>query len=134
MKGGDVILASIPQADGDVKHRPAIILRELPGFGDFLVCGVSTQLRQRVEGFDELITPEDADFATSGLLVSSLIRLGFLAVVPGKDIPGTIAAISEARYHRLLRRLSDPSKQRTRHCLGRSQPCRNRHKILRRRS
>jgi len=107
MNGGDVILASIPQADGGVKHRPAVILRELPGFGDFLVCGVSTQLHQRIDGFDELITPEDADFPTSGLLVSSLIRLGFLAVIPGKEIPGIIGAVSEARQHRLLRRLSE---------------------------
>jgi mRNA interferase MazF len=100
-------LASIPQANGAVKHRPAIILRELPGFGDFLVCGVSTQLHQLVEGFDELILPKDMDFPTSGLLASSLIRLGFLAVIPAQDIPGAVGAISEAQHQRLLRRLSE---------------------------
>jgi len=36
MKESNVILASIPQADGGKKNRPAIILRELPTYGDFL--------------------------------------------------------------------------------------------------
>jgi len=55
MKEGDVILTPIPQADGTVKNRPAIFLRELPPYKDLLVCGVSTQLHQRVEGFDDLL-------------------------------------------------------------------------------
>ncbi len=84
MKEGDVILTPIPQADGQVKNRPAIILREMPPYRDVLVCGVSTQLRQQVDNFDEIISPADADFPLSGLLAESLIRLGFLAVLPEK--------------------------------------------------
>lgn len=75
MKEGDVILAPIPQADGSVKNRPAVVLREMPRYRDLLVCGVSTQLHQRVAGFDEIISPGAADFAASGLLAESLIRL-----------------------------------------------------------
>jgi len=82
MQEGDVVLAPVPQADGKIKHRPAIALREMPRYRDFLVCGVSTQLQQWVEGFDELIDAGDDDFALSGLLQSSVIRLGFLAVLP----------------------------------------------------
>ena len=55
MKEGDVILTPIPQADGSVKNRPAVVLREMPRYHDLLVCGVSTQLHQRVEGFDEIV-------------------------------------------------------------------------------
>ena len=33
MKEGDVILTPVPQADGLVKNRPAIILREMPPSG-----------------------------------------------------------------------------------------------------
>jgi len=44
MKQGDVILTSMPQADGQVKNRPALFLRILPPFDDALVCGISTQL------------------------------------------------------------------------------------------
>lgn len=45
MKEGDVVLTPLPQADGMIKNRPAIILREMPPYRDFLVCGVSTQLK-----------------------------------------------------------------------------------------
>lgn len=85
MKEGDVILTPIPQADGSVKNRPAIILREMLPFRDLLVCGVSTKLHQRVSGFDEVISPADADFVSSGLKLESLVRLGFLAVLPRRE-------------------------------------------------
>lgn len=107
MKEGDIILTPIPQADGTVKNRPAIVLREMPRYRDLLVCGISTQLHQRVAGFDEIISPSDTDFATSGLLSESLIRLGFLAVLPRKTVPGAIGSISSERHKRLLKRLSD---------------------------
>ena len=42
MKEGDVIIVPMPQADGAVKNRPAVVLREMPPFRDVLVCGVST--------------------------------------------------------------------------------------------
>jgi mRNA interferase MazF len=112
MKEGDVILTPIPQADRSIKNRPAIVLRELPGYRDLLVCGVSTQLHQRVNGFDEVISPGDAEFATSGLLTESLIRLGFLAVLPRKSIAGTIGSISSERHKGLLKRLSEYLVQR----------------------
>jgi mRNA interferase MazF len=46
MTEGDVILTPVPQADGQTKNRPAVILREMPPFGDVLVCGISTQSEQ----------------------------------------------------------------------------------------
>jgi len=107
MKEGDVILTPIPQADGSVKNRPAVVLREMPRYHDLLVCGVSTQIHQRVEGFDEIVSPGDPDFSSSGLLSESLIRLGFLAVLPRKSIAGSIGAISSELHKRLLKRLSD---------------------------
>ena len=55
MNEGDVVLTPIPQADGLIKNRPVILLRQLPPFKDFLVCGVSTQLEKEVKGFDDLI-------------------------------------------------------------------------------
>ena len=82
MNEGDIALAPLPQADGQIKNRPAVLLRRLPPFGDFLVCGVSTQIQQQVADFDDLITSDDPGFASSGLKTTSLIRLGFLAVLP----------------------------------------------------
>jgi len=105
MKEGDVVLTPLPQADGQVKNRPAIILRAMPPYGDFLVCGVSTQLRHEVVGFDDAIRPSDGDFAASGLKAASLIRLGFLAVLPASSLLGSIGSIDRARHLRLIGRL-----------------------------
>src|SRR3990170_5114944 len=107
MKEGDINLTPIPQADGMVKNRPAIYLREMPPFRDALVCGVSTQIHQLAPDFDELITSQDNDFSSSGLVSDSLIRLGFLAVVPRRNIIGSIGSISPERHKRLLHRLSE---------------------------
>ena len=106
MKEGDVLLAAIRQADGTMKNRPVICLRQMPPFGDFLVCGVSTQL-QHAANLDEVIGPDDADYRGSRLKTKSLIRLGFLAVVPRNEIRGRIGSISPARHARLLTNLAD---------------------------
>lgn len=90
-----------------MKRRPALILREMPPFRDFLICGISTQIRQQVENFDELVSLDAADFEQSNLDSESLIRLGFLLVLPRSQIIGTIGAISEERHRRLLQNLSD---------------------------
>lgn len=106
MNEGDVILTPLPQADGATKNRPALLLRELPPFGDCLVCGISTQLHQAVPEFDEIISKDDADFADSGLLSSSVIRLGFLAVLTSQRIVGAIGHLAPDRHARLLQTLS----------------------------
>jgi len=105
LKEGDIVLASIPQADGKTKSRPAVALRSMPPFGDLLICGVSTQLHQEVVGFDDRIEPRDRDYPSSGLKAASLIRLGFLAVVPKEQLGGSIGELAPERYRRLLTRL-----------------------------
>jgi len=107
MKEGDVVLVAMPQANGTLKNRPTIVLREMPPFQDMLVCGISTQLRQEATNFDEIISPTDSDFRASNLVGKSLIRLGFLTVVPQSQIVGTIGSISSTRHQGLLKKLSD---------------------------
>lgn len=107
MKEGDVVLTPLPQADGQVKNRPAVVLRAMPPHGDLLVCGLSTQLHHEVTGFDEVISDRDPDFAQSGLKAASLIRLGFLAALPVGSFLGSIGAIDPTRHRRLLKRLAD---------------------------
>ena len=101
-----MVIVPMPQADGMVKNRPAVILREMPPFQDPLVCGLSTQLRQAAKDFDEVISSHDADFQSSGLRDRSLIRLGFLVVIPRNQIAGAIGSISSERHKRLLQKLS----------------------------
>jgi mRNA interferase MazF len=95
----------LPQADGQIKNRPVVLLRRLPPFGDFLLCGISTQLHQRVAGFDEEIAASDPEFAASGLKAASLFRLGFLAVLPDSTLLGRIGSLSSTRRLRLLANL-----------------------------
>ena len=106
MNERDVVLTPLPQSDGRIKHRPAIVLRKMPPFGDLLVCGVSTQFHQAVADFDDLIEPLHDDFRASGLKAASVIRIGFLAVLPASSFIGRMGAISAERHRGLLIRLS----------------------------
>lgn len=106
MREGAVVLLALRQADGKIKPRPAVALRQLPGFGDWLVCGVSRQLHQFVGGFDEQVSAADPDFDLSGLTWPFLIRLGFLQSVPLSTIMGRIGVISADRRRRLLANLA----------------------------
>jgi hypothetical protein len=47
----------------------------MPGHGDWLVCGISTQLAQRIHGFDELLDIHDPDYETSGVVHPSLTAI-----------------------------------------------------------
>lgn len=105
MTEGDILLTPIPQANGSMKNRPALFLREMPPFRDILVCGISTQLRHEVKDFDSLISPEEPDFRSSGLARESLIRLGYLAVLSRNQILGVIGSISVERHKTLLKDL-----------------------------
>ncbi len=107
MKQGDIVLTPLPQANGQVKNRPALFLRVMPPFNDALVCGISTQLHQQVPNFDELITHQDNDFSASGLVADSVIRLGFLAFISHSQLIGSIGSIAPERHKRLLQCLSD---------------------------
>jgi mRNA interferase MazF len=107
MREGAVVLVALPQADGALKNRPALVLRELPGYGDLLICGISTQVHQCVPDFDEILDERQSDFRTSGLLQASLIRLGFLYATPRRKVLGAIGSISIERHNRLVKRLAD---------------------------
>jgi mRNA interferase MazF len=106
MTGGDLIITSLPQTDGVVKNRPALVLCPMRPFGDLLVCGISTQLHQAVSGFDEIIALDSPDFPTASLSAPSLIRLGFLSTVPLTAIKGRIGKIDTRRHRRLIDRLA----------------------------
>ena len=106
MREGNIILTAITQADERRENRPALVLREMPKYGDLLICGISTQVKQYIPNFDEIIMAEDYDFIDSGLISKSLIRLAFLAVVPQAELIGSIGKISSERHFKLLSNLS----------------------------
>src|SRR6266498_1249355 len=106
---GQVIVFRFPQTDlEEGKLRPALLLGKLPGeYDDWLICMISSQTRQHVAGFDELIQENDADFGESGLKVTSVIRVGRLAVVSGETLIGAIGQVSSERLSRVKQHLSD---------------------------
>ena len=104
-----IVLFRFPQTDqASGKLRPALVLRKLPGpYDDWLICMVSTQLSQRIDGLDELIGPEDQDFKDSGLKAPSLFRISRIAVVEKSILIGVIGEISTDRLSRIKTSLSD---------------------------
>ena len=108
-QAGQIVVFRFPQTDLDEgKLRPALLLGKLPGeFDDWLICMISSQTRQFIIDFDELIQDTDNDFGESGLKVTSVIRVGRLAVVSGKILLGAIGQISSERLSRVKKHLSD---------------------------
>jgi mRNA interferase MazF len=108
MRPGEIVLLRLPQADlSSGKLRPVLVLSDLPGpFGDYLVCGISSQLHQEMPDWDERLTASDDDFAASGLKVPSVIRLNWLAAVNPSASVGTLGSIASERLARLRRRLA----------------------------
>jgi mRNA interferase MazF len=105
---GQIVLFRFPQTDLETgKLRPALLLAKLPGnYDDWLICMVSSQLRQQVVELDDVVQERDADFADSGLKVASVIRAGRLAVVEGKILLGATGHIGSERLQRIKSRLA----------------------------
>jgi hypothetical protein len=68
---------------------------------------ISSQTRQHIEGFDEIVEEKDNDFGESGLKVTSVIPAGRLAVVSGEFLIGAIGQVSDERLGRVKKRLAD---------------------------
>lgn len=105
---GQIVLFKFPQTDQqEGKLRPALVLRELPGkYNDWLICMISSQLHQKIQELDEIITSEDSDFIQSGLKLPSVIRAGRLAVVNGGIFLGKLGQIAHNRLDRLRQNLA----------------------------
>lgn len=113
-RAGQIVLVPFPYTDlTRSKLRPVLILRQTSArFDDWLVCMVSSQLQQAEPGFDEILMPEDADFAATGLKAPSILRLSRLAVVDGALMAGSIGAIADERLDRIRRKLAEWIKGR----------------------
>ena len=106
---GQIVLFRFPNAGMETgKLRPALLLGKLPGeYGYWLICMISSQIRHYIPEFDEIVKAEDSDFIASGLKVSSVIRLGRLAVVGEEILLGAIGQIPTERLQRIKSRLAN---------------------------
>ena len=108
-QAGQIVIFRFPQTDlQEGKLRPALLLGKLPGeFDDWPICMVSSQSRQYIAEFDEVVQESDSDFGESGLKVASVIRVGRLAVVSGEILLGAVGQVSSERLGRIKKHLSD---------------------------
>jgi len=108
-QAGQIVLTPFPYTDlSGSKLRPVLMLRPVSArFDDWLVCIISSQITQAEPGFDELLGPDDTDFIASGLKLPSVLRLSRLAVLNSALLAGYIGTISDARLHKVRRRIAD---------------------------
>ena len=108
-QAGQIVVFRFPQTDlEEGKLRPALLLGKLPGeYDDWLICMISSQTRQYIAGFDEIVQEDDDDFGASGLKVASVIRVGRLAVVSGEILIGAIGQVSSERLSQIKKHLAD---------------------------
>jgi len=109
IREGQIVLFRFPYSDRkEAKFRPALVIRKLPGaYEDWLICMITSQLSQEESSFDEIISEEDNDFSSSGLKLSSLIRVGRLAVVNKSILVGSIGEINGDRLSRIRNKISN---------------------------
>jgi len=101
------IIVTLFSQDKERKLRPALVLREFPKYGDVLVCGITSQLHQYIDGFDLLLDDDHPDFSRSGLKLPGVCRLNMLTMLSVSDIKGAIGEIGPTAHKTLLKTLSD---------------------------
>ncbi len=106
---GHIVVFPFPETNHtNSKLRPALLIQCVPGrYDDWLVCMISSQLHQEIADFDEVISPDDLDFSTSGLKCASLIRVSRLAIVDVNLLLGSIGSISQERLSRIKTKIAD---------------------------
>ncbi|WP_328188488.1 type II toxin-antitoxin system PemK/MazF family toxin [Marinobacter sp. OP 3.4] len=104
---GQIALMPFPYTNLEQsKKRPVLLLRELDNAkDDWLVCMVSSQLRQAAPKLDWVLEPTSDEFPPSGLKVASVFRLSRLAVLDGSLLLGQLGMISDDRLNDLRQRL-----------------------------
>ncbi|HEY3282330.1 MAG TPA: hypothetical protein VGN26_08670 [Armatimonadota bacterium] len=81
---GDVLVVRVQTGEEEPATRAVVVLLVLPGAEErLLVCGISSRLDGALPEWDEVLRPGHPSFEAVGLRLSSAIRLGSLAVMPG---------------------------------------------------
>lgn len=109
IREGQIVLFPFSQADrSSGKLRPALVLRRSPdAHDDWLICLISSQLRHEIRGIDEVIMEGDADFSSTGLKLTSVVRATRLAVVAGELLQGAIGLLPDQRLDRIRKNIAN---------------------------
>mgnify|MGYP006427513587 FL=1 len=106
---GDIVLFRFPQSDlGVGKLRPALLIKRIEGgFGDWLVCMISTQTRHQIQELEVVLTETMPDFLKTGLKKESLVRTSRLAVVQSSVFSGKVGTLPAESFEDVRTRLAD---------------------------
>jgi len=105
MEAGQIVRASLLQADRALKPRPVVLIKQFPPHGDWMVCGITKSIHSAVPDFDVVLDPLHPDFASSRLEYPGVIRIGFINAISRKEIEGAIGRISPATLALIIARL-----------------------------
>jgi len=94
VEAGDVIRWAFVQADGRIKLRPAVLVKAVPPFNDWVICAVSSQLRRYQAQLDVLLDEKSPDFRKAGLSFPSIIRAAQLTTIPVQQVEGRVGRLS----------------------------------------
>ena len=120
MNIGRVVLVQYPWDDlSSTKGRPSLCLSEPRGdFRQLILAFIGSKIPPQLLDTDYVIEAADADFAGTGLLKSSLVRVHRLISISAGDIEKEIGVLSEMqmtevdiRIARLFKRQHGPSRR-----------------------
>ena len=91
---GKIVLVPFPFTDlSQTKLRPALVLVERES--DCVVAFVSSKVPEELEATDVVVSDEDAEFPSTGLKTTSVIRLDKVATLSKSMILGEIGEVGE---------------------------------------
>lgn len=106
MEEGRIVRVAFQQADGAIKLRPAVVIKQLPAGPDLLVCAISSKLHRAMPGVDIVVNEQHADFTGIGLPFPSLIRCAYLTTVPLSAVQDPIGRLRTETLQLILRQLT----------------------------
>jgi len=108
IKEGDIVLFAFPSTDlSKGKLRPAVLIKRIPNnFDDWLVCMVSTQVHQKIEKLEIIVTNTEPEFQQTGFKKDSLIRMSRIAVVEEIIFEGKLGNLPESIFSAIKQKFS----------------------------
>ena len=112
MEEGRVVRVAFQQADGAIKLRPAVVLKQLSAESDLLVCAISSKVHREMPGVDIVVYQQHPDFAAMGSPFPSLIRCAYLTTVSMSAVQDPIGEVRPETLKNILDRLTTYLKAR----------------------
>lgn len=111
MEAGSVVRIALLQSNGELKSRPALLLKNVEPFNDWLLCSISSKLHNAVKGLDLILDEEHEDYKQSGLKYPGVVRVAHVFTMSEETIEGTIGKLIKPTLKRLKNNLGEYIKK-----------------------